>query len=117
LPTIIGDDQLMILLFQNLISNSIKYRSEEIPKINISAVKESNQYLFTVKDNGIGMSKEHLGRIFTIFQRLHNKDEYEGTGIGLAIVQKIVHQHGGQIWAESELDKGSTFYFTIPKKL
>ncbi len=117
LPTIVGDDQLMILLFQNLISNSIKYRGEEIPKINISAVKEFNQYLFTVKDNGIGMSTEHLGRIFTIFQQLHNKDEYEGTGIGLAIVQKIVHQHGGGIWVDSELGKGSTFYFTIPKNI
>jgi light-regulated signal transduction histidine kinase (bacteriophytochrome) len=103
----------MILLFQNLISNSIKYRKEEIPKINISAIKESNQYLFTVKDNGIGMSPDHLKKIFTIFQRLHTKEEYEGTGIGLAIAQKIVHQHSGEIWVESEQGKGSTFYFTI----
>ncbi len=116
LPTIVGDDRLMVLLFQNLISNSIKYRGEEIPKINISAVKESNQDLFTIEDNGIGMSTEHLGRIFTIFQRLHTKDEYEGTGIGLAIVQKIIHQHGGRIWVESEPGKGSTFSFTIPKR-
>lgn len=114
LPTIWGDDQLMVLLFQNLISNSIKYHSEAIPTINISATKESNQYLFTVKDNGIGMSSEHLERIFTIFQRLHTREEYEGTGIGLAIVQKIVHQHGGEVWAESELGKGTTFNFTIP---
>ena len=116
LPTLLGDEQLMILLFQNLISNSIKYHREEIPKINISAIKESNQYLFTVKDNGIGMSPKHLEKIFTIFQRLHTKDEYEGTGIGLAIVQKIVHQHAGEIWAESELGKGTTFYFNIPIK-
>ena len=114
LPTLFADEQLMILLFQNLISNSIKYRREEIPKISISAIKESNQYLFTVKDNGIGMSPEHLKKIFTIFQRLHTKEEYEGTGIGLAITQKIVHQHAGEIWVESELGKGSTFYFTIP---
>jgi signal transduction histidine kinase len=113
LPTLHGDEQLMILLFQNLISNSIKYRKEEIPKINISAIKESNQYLFTVKDNGIGMSPDHLKKIFTIFQRLHTKEEYEGTGIGLAIAQKIVHQHSGEIWVESEQGKGSTFYFTI----
>lgn len=113
LPTLFADEQLMILLFQNLISNSIKYRREEIPKISISAIKESNQYLFTVKDNGIGMSPEHLKKIFTIFQRLHTKEEYEGTGIGLAITQKIVHQHAGEIWVESELGKGSTFYFTI----
>ena len=104
----------MILLFQNNISNSIKYRQNETPKINISATKESYQYIFAIKDNGIGMSSEHLDRIFTIFQRLHTKDEYEGTGIGLAIAQKIVQQHGGKIWVESELGKGSTFYFIIP---
>ncbi len=115
LPTIFGDEYLLVLLFQNLISNSIKYR-RGIPKINISAIRESNQYLFRVKDNGIGISQEHLERIFTIFQRLHTKEEYEGTGIGLAIAQKIVHQHGGEIWAESELGKGTTFYFTIPIK-
>ena len=114
LPTIFGDEQLLILLFQNLISNSIKYRREEVPKINISVIKESNQYLFAIKDNGIGMSSEHIKKIFTIFQRLHTKEEYEGTGIGLAIAQKIVHQHAGEIWAESELGKGSTFYFMIP---
>ena len=114
LPTIFGDEQSLILLFQNLISNSIKYRREEVPKINISVIKESNQYLFAIKDNGIGMSSEHIKKIFTIFQRLHTKEEYEGTGIGLAIAQKIVHQHGGEIWVESKLGKGSTFYFMIP---
>lgn len=114
LPIIDGDEQLKIQLFQNLISNSIKYRSQETPKIHISAIKENNQYLFSFKDNGIGMSPEHVKKIFTIFQRLHTREEYEGTGIGLAIAQKIVHQQGGQIWAESEPGKGSTFYFTIP---
>ena len=114
LPTIKGDEQLLTQLFQNLISNSIKYRREIIPKINISAMQESSQYLFKLKDNGIGISPKHLDKIFTIFQRLHSKEEYEGTGIGLAIVQKIVHQHGGEVWAESKPGKGSTFYFTIP---
>ena len=104
----------MIQLFQNIISNAIKYHSEKTPKIHISIEKEDNRYLFSVKDNGIGMSQEDLERIFTIFQRLHTKEEYEGTGIGLAIVQKIVHQQGGRIWVESELGKGSTFYFTLP---
>ena len=113
LPTINGDEQLKVQLFQNLIGNAIKYRSQETPKIHISATKEKNKYLFSIKDNGIGMSHKHLEKIFTIFQRLHTK-EYEGTGIGLAIAQKIVHQQGGQIWVESELGKGSTFYFTIP---
>ncbi|SCG86238.1 sensor histidine kinase [Methanobacterium congolense] len=114
LPTIKGDEHLKVQLFQNIIGNAIKYRSQETPKIHISTKKEKNQYLFSFKDNGIGMSSEHLERIFTIFQRLHTHYEYEGTGIGLAIAQKIVHQQGGQIWVESELGKGSTFYFSIP---
>jgi light-regulated signal transduction histidine kinase (bacteriophytochrome) len=113
LPTLKVDEQLMIQLFQNLISNAIKYRGDEFPKIHISAKKEDKQWLFSV-DNGIGISGKHLEKIFTIFQRLHTHEEYEGTGIGLAIAQKIVHQHNGEIWAESELGKGSTFYFTIP---
>ena len=116
LPTIIGDKEILIQLFQNLISNSIKYRSNETPKIHISNKDEQNKHLFSILDNGIGMSVDHLERIFTIFQRLHSKEEYEGTGIGLAIAQKIVHQLGGQIWVESELGKGSTFYFTIPNR-
>jgi signal transduction histidine kinase len=114
LPTLLLDEQLMIQLFQNLISNAIKYRSEKSPKIHISAKKEMDKYVFKVQDNGIGISPKHLERIFTIFQRLHTKQEYEGTGIGLSIAQKIVQQHGGQIWAESTPDKGSAFYFTIP---
>ena len=116
LPVIYADPELMVLLLQNLISNSIKYRSNEHPMIHISASTEKDQYLFSVKDNGIGMSPNHLERIFTIFQRLHTIDEFEGTGIGLSIAQKIVHQHGGEIWVESELGKGTTFYFTIPIK-
>ena len=116
LPTIRGDKKLKVQLFQNIISNSIKYRSQETPRIHISAKKENNQYLFKIKDNGIGMSPEHLERIFTIFQRLHTHEEYEGTGIGLAIAQKIVHQQGGEIWAEAVQGKGSTFYFTIQIK-
>ena len=114
LPIINGDEKLMLQLFQNLIGNAIKYRSKERPKIHISAKKERNKYLFTVSDNGIGISPDYLERIFTIFQRLHTHEEYEGTGIGLAIAQKIVHQHAGQIWAESEIGKGTAFHFTIP---
>jgi light-regulated signal transduction histidine kinase (bacteriophytochrome) len=114
LPSVMGDENLLVKLFQNLIGNAIKYRSQETPQIYINVKKEKNQYLFSVKDNGIGIDSEHLNRIFTIFQRLHTNEKYEGTGIGLAIVQKIVHQHGGQIWAESELGKGTTFYFTLP---
>ena len=116
LPTIMGNEKLKVQLFQNIIANAIKYRGHETPKIHISSSKEKNQYLFSIKDNGIGISNKHLEKIFTIFQRLHTNEEYEGTGIGLAIAQKIVHQQGGQIWAESELEKGTTFYFTIPIK-
>jgi PAS domain S-box-containing protein len=114
LPTLKIDEQLMVQLFQNLISNAIKYRRDESPKIHISAKKEDELWVFSVKDNGIGISEKHLEKIFTIFQRLHSHEEYEGTGIGLAIAQKIVHQHNGEIWAESKNGKGTTFYFTIP---
>jgi len=114
LPTIYGDEKLKMQLFQNIIGNALKYRDKSTPHIHISAKKEKNQYLFSISDNGIGMSKDHLNRIFTIFQRLHTRTEYEGTGIGLAISKKIVEQQGGQIWVESEVGKGTTFYFTIP---
>jgi PAS domain S-box-containing protein len=114
LPTVKGDAYQMILLFQNLISNSIKYRREEAPKINIIADKEADRYVFSVKDNGMGIDSNYLEGIFNIFKRLHTHEEYEGTGIGLAIAQRIVHQHDGKIWAESELGEGTTFYFTLP---
>ncbi len=115
LPTINGDAKLLTMLFQNLIGNGIKYNDKNPPKIHISTKEENDQYIISVKDNGIGIKPEHLDRIFTIFQRLHAKDEYEGTGIGLAIAQKIVNQHHGEIWAESEPGKGTTFYFTLLK--
>ncbi|MFZ0442840.1 MAG: ATP-binding protein [Methanobacterium sp.] len=114
LPTIKSDENLMVRLFQNLISNAIKYRSNETPKIHISSKKEDGNYVFGVKDNGIGINPKHLEQIFTIFKRLHTHQEYEGSGIGLSIAQKIVHQHGGEIWAESKPEEGSTFYFTLP---
>ena len=117
LPTISGYEQLEVQLFQNLIGNALKYLSQDTPKIHITAIKEKNHHLFSIKDNGIGMSPKHLKRIFIIFQRLHTREKYEGTGIGLAIAQKIVHLHSGFIWAESELGKGTTFYFTIPHKI
>jgi light-regulated signal transduction histidine kinase (bacteriophytochrome) len=107
---------MMIHLFQNLISNSIKYHGEKNPEIHISADNVNDVYIFAIKDNGIGIDENHLERIFTIFQRLHTREEYEGTGIGLAIVQKIVQKHRGKIWVESRLGKGTTFYFTIPNQ-
>ncbi len=110
---IMADENQMIILFQNLVGNAIKYRSNEKPKIHISAQKEKKFFIFKVEDNGIGMDSKYLERIFTIFQRLHTHNEYEGSGIGLSIAQRIVHQHGGEIWAESQPGKGSTFFFTI----
>jgi chemotaxis family two-component system sensor kinase Cph1 len=116
LPLIFANDQMMIQLFQNLISNSIKYRGEKNPKIHISVDNVNDEYIFAVKDNGIGIDQKHLERIFTIFKRLHTREEYEGNGIGLAIVQKIVQKHHGKIWAKSEFGKGTTFYFTLPNR-
>jgi len=115
LPIIQGDENQIIRLFQNLIENAIKYRREDTPRIHIIAEKKADQHVFSVKDNGIGIDPKHLERIFTIFKRLNPHEIYEGTGIGLSITQRIVHQHGGEIWAESQPGKGSTFHFTIPE--
>lgn len=113
LPTLMGDPFQIMQLFQNLISNAIKFHGDEQPQIHISARKSGDKWLFAVNDNGIGIDPEHQEYIFNIFRRLHTRDEYEGTGIGLSICKKIVERHGGQIWVESELEKGSTFYFTL----
>jgi PAS domain S-box-containing protein len=115
LPMILADESQMIQLLQNLISNAIKFRSEEPPCIHISGEVKADKWIFSVSDNGIGLDSQFFDRIFIIFQRLHKKDEYDGTGIGLAICKKIIERHSGKIWVESELGKGSTFYFSIPK--
>ncbi len=122
LPVVRGSEIELRLLLQNLIGNAIKFReANKVPKINIASVKVTdlsedavNYWKFSVKDNGIGIPEEHKDRIFAIFQRLHSRDEYQGTGIGLAHCKKIVESHGGKIWLTSEKGKGSTFYFTIP---
>ncbi|MCE3280026.1 MAG: sensory transduction histidine kinase [Bacteroidetes bacterium] len=117
LPEIVGDHILIGQLFQNLISNALKFKGEKDPEIIISGERKDNEFLFSVKDNGIGINKEYSQKIFVIFQRLHTKDKYPGTGIGLAICKKIVERHGGEIWMDSEPGEGSTFYFTIKTNL
>lgn len=115
LPVIYADKEQIARVFQNLIGNSIKFRKKgETPKIHVSSQKKDNEYVFSVSDNSIGMEPEYTDKIFEIFKRLHSIGEYEGAGIGLAIVKRIIDRHGGHVWVRSELGKGSTFYFTIP---
>jgi PAS domain S-box-containing protein len=113
LPVVKGDRAQLVQLFQNLIGNAIKYRRQDPPEIAIDAKREGDRYRFCIEDNGIGIDPKHRDRIFQIFQRLHTIQEYPGTGIGLAVCQKIVQRHGGRIWVESELGRGSKFYFTL----
>jgi PAS domain S-box-containing protein len=115
LPQILADESQMIILLQNLFSNSIKFSSGS-PRIFVSVKSEKTQYIFSVKDKGIGIEKQYYDKIFQIFQRLHTREQYEGTGIGLAMCKRIVERHGGKIWVESEPGEGSTFFFSIPKE-
>jgi signal transduction histidine kinase len=117
LPVIVADGRLLVQLFQNLISNSIKFRGTEPPHIQISAEKQKREWFFAVIDNGIGIAPEHAQSIFGIFKRLHTHDEYPGSGIGLSICKKIVEQHGGRIWVESAPGQGATFKFVLPSLL
>jgi signal transduction histidine kinase len=116
LPDVVADEGQMVQLFQNLIGNAIKFHDKERPEIRVEAKTGKGKTVFSVTDNGIGIDSDNKNRIFEAFQRLHSRDEYDGTGIGLAVCRKIVERHGGQIWAESEPEKGTTFYFTLPEE-
>ena len=113
LPAVMGDDKQLAQLFQNLLSNAVKFGGAQPPRIHISAKQADGEWLFSVRDHGIGIDPQYADRIFVIFQRLHTREEYPGTGIGLAICKKIIERHGGRMWVESELGKGATFYFTL----
>jgi light-regulated signal transduction histidine kinase (bacteriophytochrome) len=130
MPTVPAHRGQMTQLIQNLIGNALKYRGERDPEVRINVKKtqdalarssvtapvKDNVWLFSVEDNGIGIDEKHFEKVFTIFQRLHTKQEYSGSGIGLAICKKIVERHGGRIWLNSQVGTGSTFYFTLPTR-
>jgi PAS domain S-box-containing protein len=114
LPPVMADDMQMVQLFQNLIGNAVKFRGREPPRVHVSAKQEGEEWVFSVRDNGVGIEPQYFDRVFIIFKRLHSREDYPGTGAGLAVCKNIVERHGGRIWVESEPGKGSTFYFTIP---
>jgi PAS domain S-box-containing protein len=116
MPVVLADEIQMGQLLQNLIGNALKFRGDAKPVVEVGSARQGKEWLCHVKDNGIGIDPQYKERIFMIFQRLHTRDRYPGTGIGLAVCKKIVERHGGRIWVESEPDQGAAFYFTLPRK-
>jgi signal transduction histidine kinase len=117
LPDVVGDRSQIVQLLQNLVGNAIKYRGTEAPRVQLTATERADDWLFQVRDNGIGIAAKHHAQVFEIFKRLHDQKEYPGTGIGLAICRRVVDRHGGKIWVESSEGEGSTFFFTLAKGL
>jgi PAS domain S-box-containing protein len=114
LPSVVADDAQLVQLFQNIVGNAIKYRSAELPRVHVSAKKNNgNEWIFSIRDNGLGIDPQYFDKIFVMFQRLHGREEFSGTGIGLAVCKRITERHGGRIWIESKPGKGSTFYFAL----
>ena len=116
LPVIEGDPVLLVAVFQNLVGNALKFHGDDPPVVHVSAEREDATWTITCSDEGIGIDPEYAERIFAIFQRLHPKESYEGTGIGLALCRKIVEHHGGRIWLDTEVPTGATFRFTLPAR-
>lgn len=117
LPSCIGDASMLRQVWFNLVSNAIKYSSKiEKPKIEIGAIDDPRFQVYYVRDNGAGFDKKYANKLFGVFQRLHRQDEFEGTGLGLALVKRIINKHGGEIWVDASLGKGATFYFSLPKQ-
>jgi two-component system, chemotaxis family, sensor kinase Cph1 len=114
LPEVVGDDGQLTQLLQNLVANALKFHGADAPKVHVSARRLPGEWVFDVRDNGVGIEPQYFERIFVIFQRLHSIAKYPGTGIGLAVCKKIVERHGGRIWVQSELGKGSVFSFGLP---
>jgi light-regulated signal transduction histidine kinase (bacteriophytochrome) len=115
LPVVRANAPQLTQVFQNLLSNAIKFHGENPPRVHVSAEDKGHEWVFSVKDHGIGIDPQYKDRVFVIFQRLHTRQEYPGTGIGLAVCQRIVERHGGRVWFESEPGMGSTFYFSVPE--